>query len=185
MTAVAQVTAPVMALLLTACSGEGKGPRAAAPDSVWTAPIQTDAAAYAARPVAGAPVETYAFAVVARFTNRTDSTVFLARGMPDQARPDVRVLPEDGRGASAYTPLYDAVGHDRQIAVGPGDTRVDTFRLRGPTAWEGDTGEPSGPLDGELRLAYRAQGCRGDGACPLPDAVAISNTFTVSILDNE
>ena len=184
MTAVAQVSATVMALL-TPCSGEGGGPGAAMPDSVWTAPIQTDAAAYAARSVADSPVETHAFTVVARFTNPTERTVFLARGMPGQARPDVRVLLVDGHGSSAYTPLYDAVGHDRQIVVGPGDTRVDTFRLRGPTAWEGDTGEPFAPLDGELRLAYRAQGCRGDGACPLPDSVAISNAFTVTLHDNE
>ena len=86
MTAVAQVSATVMALL-TACSREGGGPGAAMPDSVWTAPIQTGTAAYTARPVADSPAETHAFTVVARSTNPTERTVFLVRGMPASHTP--------------------------------------------------------------------------------------------------
>ena len=120
---------------------------------------------------------------MARCVNRTGRPVYLARASPAQPRPDVRVLPLGDGASSAYDPLYDAVGHDRQIAVAPGHVRVDTFRLRGPTSWDGGTGEPYGVLTGEMRVAYQARGCRGDGVCPLPDSVATSNAFTVSLSD--
>ena len=169
------------AVVLGAC-GQGAPP---SPGNVPSAPIQTDALAYTARPVSdgGGDPGQVGFTLVARFTNRADSAVYLARATPDQPRPDIRVVAGAGGASSAYDPVPDAVGHDRQIAVGPGETRADTFRLRGPTAWDGDTGVPFGLLEGEMRVAYRAQGCRGDGACPLPDSVALSNPFTVALPD--
>lgn len=147
-------------------------------------PIQTDARGYVALPqdAGGAPFQRFTFRLVARFTNPLDRTVYLARGVPDQPRPDHRVL--YGRTgfdrSSGFDPLIEGVGHDDQIAVAPGATRVDTFRLTVTEVWGQEAGVVPGPPSvGPMRLAYYAQGCRGDGACPLPDSVAVSNVFTV------
>lgn len=155
---------------------------ALAPDG-HAAPIQTDARSYLARPLAGpaAPSPRYAFTVVAAFTNPTDRVVYLARATPDQPTPDAVVRLADGEPRSAYGPLVEGVGHDGQIAVGPGETRRDTFRLSGPNEWDGETGESVGLLSGTMRLVYAPQACRGDGACPLPDSVATSNPFRVVV----
>ncbi|MGB3544700.1 hypothetical protein [Rubrivirga sp.] len=97
----------------------------------------------------------------------------------DTAAPQSVELWMSGGWGSAYSGVIMGGGHDRQIAVGAGETRVDTFRLRGPNAWDGRTGEAFGRLEGEMRLVYLPQGCRGDGACRLPDSLAISNVFEV------
>lgn len=170
-------SATLLLLVAAGCSLLGE----AAPERGMHAPIQTDALVYTARYERGeGSYRQYGFDVVARFTNRTDETVYLARAVPSQPWPDFGVeLVGGGGDGSAYSGVVAGVGHDRQIAVQPGETRVDTLRLRGPTMWDGRTGDPFGRLDGVMRLVYQAQGCRGDGACPLPDSVAVSNVFRV------
>ncbi|WP_412062899.1 hypothetical protein [Rubrivirga sp. IMCC45206] len=155
-----------------------------APEREVGAAIQTDALVYTARYEGGeGTYRQYGFDVVARFANPTADTVYLGRAYPDQPRPDYGVLlvnDEDDWG-SAYGGAIFGVGHDRQIAVAPGEVRVDTLRLRGPNAWDGMTDEPFGRLEGEMRLIYVPQGCRGDGACRLPRSLATLNVFRVGL----
>jgi hypothetical protein len=168
----------VLLLSIGGCSLVGES----APEREVGAPIQTDALVYTAEYERGeGTYRQYGFDLVARFTNPTDETVYLGRAYPDQPRPDYGVLlvNEDDEWGSAYSGVIAGVGHDRQIAVAPGETRVDTLHLRGPNAWDGRTGERFGRLEGEMRLIYQPQGCRGDGACQLPDSLATSNVFEV------
>ena len=171
---------PVVLLLLAVggCSLVGEP----APEREVGAPVQTDALVYTAEHVGGGGAyREYGFDLVARFTNPTGETVYLGRAYPDQPRPDygVVLVGGDDDWGSAYSGVVAGVGHDRQIAVAPGETRVDTLRLRGPNAWDGRTGERFGRLEGDVRLVYSPQGCRGDGACRLPDSRATSNAFRV------
>ena len=154
----------------------------ATPEREVGAPIRTDALVYTAEYEGGeGTYRQYGFDLVARFTNPTDETIYLSRAYPDQPRPDYGVIlvSGDDEWGSAYSTVIAGVGHDDQIAVAPGETRVDTLRLRGPSAWDGRTGERFGQLEGEMRLSYQPQGCRGDGACRLPDSLATSNVFQV------
>ena len=161
------------ALILAGCTA---GPHTAT-RPLTGAPIELDRPLYVALRQTGAS-HPYAFDVVARFTNATADTIFLATGSPGGPRPSYWVA-GGASSRSAYNPTSSGVGHDRQIAVAPGAVRVDTLRLAGPSVeYEG---MPVEALEGPMRLVYLPQGCRGDGACRLPYEVATSDTFEVRL----
>lgn len=132
--------------------------------------LTADRDSYVAEYVAGSGLgRQFAFTIVARFENGSRDTVFLARCYPDSPIPVYAVLMSE-QGHSAYNSAWACVGHDRQFAVAPGQIRIDTLQLRGPTASAGMTGEPLGAFSGRMALYYEVQTCRGDGSCRFPAA---------------
>ena len=176
-------TPPLAAALIlgAACS-----PAASAPvGDPASAGLHTDQATYVATRISGEGAYTqYGFRVEARFNNTTGDTLYLARCYPESPTPIYGVELADAPAASyrdgaAYDGAWACVGHERQIAVAPGGSRVDTLLVRGPNAWDGITHTPFGTLTGRMRLSYGVQRCRGDGACLLPREAGRSNPFDV------
>ena len=148
--------------------------------------LRTDRRAYVAHPIReGGRLQQYGFTVVARFTNPTADTVFLAREFPRGPHPVYSVDPVRRRDlwGSAYNFARPSVGYDHEIAVPPGATRVDTLRLGGPNGFDGRTGEGFGQLEGLVRLSYELYACRRFAACPRPYASATSDAFEVRVGD--
>lgn len=163
-------------LVAAACAG-GLGPDAG------NVVLRTDRTAYVATYEKGeGTYRTYGFRVIAELENRSGATVYLARCYPDSPTPIYHVTLGDGEDAwgAAYSGVWACVGHDDQIAVPAGATRVDTLHLRGPNRWDGVTKEPFGVFTGLMQLHYEIQACWGDGACRVPGAGA-SNTFRVEL----
>lgn len=130
------------------------------------------------------PSGTWQFTVVARFTNPTTDTLYLARCMPESPQPRYQVDPADLLPErAAYSPVWACVGHDRQFGLAPGQSRTDTIVLTGPNIWDGRSGAPEGRFEGSFRLSYHLQACRGDGACRLAgsDALRQSLPFRVRL----
>jgi hypothetical protein len=118
--------------------------------------IQTDRASYVAVDVsAGRGPSTYAFTIVARYTNRTGAPVRLGRCSPDSPVPvhDVALVGARAGEGSAFSPVWGCP-HGPAFVVQPGATRIDTLRIQGPTVVDGKTGRPSGRLEGRMRLVY-------------------------------
>lgn len=146
--------------------------------------ILTDQGSYVARYQQGeGSYRMYGFTLVARFQNTGGEPVYLERCYPDSPVPVFGVERVGGAGGanSGYDPVWACVGHDSQIVVQPGETRVDTFRIRGPNSWDGRTGTPSGSLDGSFRLVYQAGSCRDVFRCQLPRKARSSNAFQVRV----
>lgn len=144
--------------------------------------IQTDGVRYDATPTGDAApgFVDYELTVVATFTNPTDDTLYLDRCRPDSPGPIYGVdliEPEDPDGA-AYDADWACVGHDRQFAVAPGESRVDTLRISGPNAWQG--GSYIGRLEGLFRLRYSVWMCADCGESA-PDDLEFSNVFEIRI----
>lgn len=147
-------------------------------------PIQTDRLEYDAVWVNGVGTYAqYAFVIIARFRNVTGRTLYLSgECAPGGLRPAwfVRMAdPADPR-ESAYGYGCAGLGNHPYLTIGPGETRVDTFQVVGPTGWE-RTGEPLGELEGLFRLAYDARWCP-DCFDLAPDSVSISNTFEIGLV---
>jgi hypothetical protein len=164
--------AAATSLAITACSS------ATAPDAKSV--IFTDEPVYSARPIPGS--SEYGFTIVATYFNQTRDTVFLETCGPRSTQPEFGVISAESQSSEVgYSPNWGCVGHDQQIAVGPGSSRVDTLTLLGPTARDGRTGAALGMLEGLFRLTYQVQTCRGDNGCPSPSSQARSNTFRVKL----
>ena len=153
--------------------GTGCGTIASAPDSdPGSSGLHTDRATYVATRVNGqGNYAQYGFRIVARFDNTSPDTLYLARCYPDSPTPIYGVGLADGpappsSGRSAYNGAWACVGHDRQIAVAPRSSRIDTLPIRGPNMWDGINRTPIGVLTGRMRLGYEVQRCRGDALCP-------------------
>jgi hypothetical protein len=143
-----------------------------------------DTSYVAAREPGGGPIARYGFTVVARYHNPTKAPIYLARCFASSKTPLYELQLVQGRrsSGSAYSPVWACAGHDKQIVVRPGATRVDTIAVSGPATWSGLTKKPIGNLEGRLRLAYFPQRCPGDGACAIVvDSLRYSNEFTVHL----
>ncbi|HEV2736369.1 MAG TPA: hypothetical protein VGV85_16105 [Longimicrobiaceae bacterium] len=149
------------------------------------AALATDRTSYVARYQQGqGSYRQYGFTLVASFENRTGEPVYLERCYPHTPIPVYGVELAGGAGGapeSGFDPAWACVGHDSPIVVQPGDTRVDTLRIRGPNSWDGRTGAPSGSLEGTFRLVYPAGSCRDVIRCPLPREARSSNEFEVRV----
>ncbi|MGB3544836.1 hypothetical protein [Rubrivirga sp.] len=153
--------------------------------------IQTDGLEYVARPTG--PVEPrrgqrfpgrYAFTVVARYTNATADTVYLAPSRPSLAPVyQVRAVHSDpaAQAGSAYQPIARNENYGRYLPVAPGETRTDTLHLEGPQR-DPRTGTVLGLMQGRMVVVYPASMCRSrDRSCWLPDTAVVSNPFDVRI----
>lgn len=150
--------------------------------------LQTDKATYTATCQGEGYSQSCSVTLELTYTNQTDATVYFDHCFPEDTSPiySVRGLTQE---ESAYSPYWGCVGHDRSVEVLAGKTRTDTFEVSGPNAWDGQTGEPFGVLEGRLQILYTAHTCAsegntgGYGACELPDETATSNIFTVNLPD--
>lgn len=147
--------------------------------------LATDQASYVARYKGGeGSYRQYGFTLVARFENRTGEPVYLERCYPNTPYPIFGIEIVGGTGAlleSGYDRAWACVGHESQIVVQPGDTRVDTLRIHGPNSWDGHTKVPYGSLEGSFRLVYQAGTCGDVFRCPLPREARSSNVFEVRV----
>jgi hypothetical protein len=160
-------------------------------DAVWrpvepiTGSLTTNDTSYvASRESGGGPIARYGFTLVARYHNPTKAPIYLARCYAASKTPlyDVRLVQSNRSSGSAYSPVWACVGHDKQIVVKPGATRVDTIAISGPATWSGLTKKPIGVLEGRFRLGYSPQSCPGDGKCEIVvDSLRYSNEFTVHL----
>jgi hypothetical protein len=147
--------------------------------------IQTDQTEYVAqydRTVG--PQDIYGFTVSARFENRTEAPIYLARCYPDAPNPIYNVALDNGRGiyeSVGYRTVQGCVGHDNHIIVQPGETRTDQLLIRGPNSWSDDSAVPKDALAGQFRLIYTAHFCPELIRCERPDAMQYSNVFTVRV----
>jgi len=164
--------APVAAALACACGSV----TASSSETLLTpgsGSLATDRTVYSAHALDGAPGR-YGFVVAATLTNLSTDTVFLERCTPDAAHPVYSVVNDEaGGGRPAYDPAWACVGHDRQIAVAPHESRTDELTL--------DVGVPAPAnvaLAGRFRIRYIVQSCRGSGNCPAP-SWGLSNAFDV------
>lgn len=158
------------------------------PERDLSALIQTDETAYDAYWVWTRQDERgYAFELVTQLTNPYPDTLYLDNCRPNNRHPIYAVrLVSASEGAevsegAAYDPGWACVGHNRQLALAPGATRVDTMLLSGPNAFDGRTGEAFGVREGRMQIRFELQQCRGSANCRLPDSLAVSNAFDVRI----
>ncbi len=171
----------LLALILSASCG---APGADAIEAPQGGVLTTDATSYEARSLSSVQGR-WAFNVVVRYTNPTAQPIYLARCYPNSPQPIYGVQLTDGSNAegAAYSLAWACVGHDKQILVAPGATRVDTLTLGGPNASDGVTGRFYGALTGRFRIFYDPQGCTGDGACRImTDSLRYSNEFRVRLM---
>ncbi len=151
-------------------------------------PLQTDSLAYTAIYKGGeGAYRMYGFRVIVRFTNSRPVPVYLANCFPTDSKPMYGVSlvdagAEAGSWGSIFNRAWACVGHDRQLQVLPGATRIDTLDLLGPNAFDGITKKPYGTFDGRVRIIYAVQTCRGDGECRLPYNDGVSNVVDVKVM---
>lgn len=146
--------------------------------------ITTDSRAYVAICAEGGSFAC-TFTLEANYHNRTDRPVYLQRCYPDSAYPIYEVPTLVGGKASAYSPNFACVGHDRHLEVLPGEVRTDVLTISGPWSRDGVTGEPFGIFEGAFQLWYDVRACAGDGACdqdPLPETQGLSAPFKVTLV---
>jgi hypothetical protein len=167
-----RVVLVLTAALLTAasgCSGVTSAP-------ALSGALSTDASAYVAVPQPAHP-NSYQFTVVARFRNTGDTPAHLGRCFPDSPVPIFGislVASSNGETMSGYNGALACVGHDNPIVVAPGETRVDTLVIAGPTVWDGRTHQPLGTLEGTFQLQYVGDACNASNGCR-------SDPFTVRL----
>lgn len=122
------------------------------------------------------------FTLTATYHNRTDQTVYLHRCLPDSEYPRYLMPVVDSAEESAYHGPGACVGHDNHIEVLPGKTRQDVLEIRGPTSFDGVTGEHLGLIEGTFQLSYDAYPCAEEGDCEhLPKAQRFSAPFEVTV----
>jgi hypothetical protein len=171
-------TVSLALVLLASCNG------VTGTESSGTAghgPFTTDASTYVAQSLSSVQGR-YAFTVIARYTNTTALPIYLARCFPNTPYPTFGVQLTDGSNpeGAAYDMTWGCVGHNQQILVAPGVTRVDTLTLSGPNSADGITHRYLGTLTGRFRLVYEPQTCTGDGQCLIAaDSLRYSSEFTV------
>jgi hypothetical protein len=136
----------------------------------------------------------YNFTITARLENRSQSPVYLGRCFPDTPYPfyDISNAVLGVIRHSAYSPAWSCVGHNNPIIVQPGETRIDNFRIIGPSVWISDIdGERyDGELEGRFSLGYHLRFCPEEPClhpdckappCKRPDVYLRSNVFTIYI----
>jgi hypothetical protein len=147
------VLSGMVILSASACNSTPQSPSGETPGSQPA--LTTDRTSYLATNAGGeGAYRMYVVTVVARFINPLDHPVYLERCFPNTPHPTYAVLPAAGEAESGYNPVWACVGHDRQIVVLAGATRVDTLVLNGPNSWDGHTNEPFGSLEGLFALSY-------------------------------
>lgn len=141
-----------------------------------TAALSTDVSAYIATPWDVGLSGAYRFTIIARFENTGNTPAHLPCTSAECTRPGFGVLlmSSDTTAMSGYNPVALAVAYNKSIIVAPGETRVDTLTIVGPTMRDGHTNEPIGVMEGTYQLMYASEACNATGGCR-------SNNFTVRL----
>ncbi len=132
----------------------------------------------------------YGVEVVVRSENVGRSILYLSTCGSDAAAPIFGVHQVEGEGVgpvgggggsgSAFSPAWACPGYP-PIRLAPGEVRVDTLRLQGPTRLDGITGEVLGSLEGLKQIGFEVRPCPEVTACPSADLAGRSNPFRVSL----
>lgn len=150
------------------------------PDGVF----MTDATGYLAHQITAIGTLTrYRFTVVTRYANRGTTTLYLGRCFPTSPQPLFTVVSADLSGTSGYEYAWACTGHDKQFALAPGATRVDTLQVEGPNMWDGRTHSPLGVTSGRFKLFFDVRTAAGDGAPYASRSLGYSNDFLVRAVD--
>lgn len=160
---------------LVACESDATGPLLRAPL------VRTDRVAYEAEYVGGSgSYASYGFTVIAQLRNDTRGTIYLGRCSQESKTPIWGVVSVDEDVRSGWGYVWACLGAD-PIGISPGETRTDTLRILGPNAWDGQTKEPLGVLDGAFRLSYSVAYCLSSCRDRAPDWMSVSNEFSVRL----
>lgn len=151
-------------------------------------PIQTDQSTYTPDVVGSTDWYTaYEFEVIARFTNRSDRTLWLLRCLPEDSSPPVHQIHLLAERESAYEKVWGCVGHDYHIQMTPGTSRIDTLSFHGPTTLDSEEQEVIGQLGGRMRIRYQAVTCPPSESDCFQDlaheSLRSSNSFEVQLPD--
>lgn len=147
------------------------------------APIQTDQTVYTSTPESAAAPDRrrYTFSMKARYRNPSDFTLYVQTCREASSAPIFSVVTvSSDTTQSGYNPFW-ACPAASPIPLAPGDTRIDTLEVFGPVAWDGETNEPLGVLEGDFRLVYDVSPTRDGDGKTLPDRQRRSNPFTIEI----
>lgn len=166
-------------VLLLGC-GEPTAPLDLGP--VPNVAFTTDATGYVAREferVNGYPI--YRFTIIARYENRGIASLYVDRCTPQSPSPIYGVFLVDSTKTSAFNMFWGCVGVSHLIEVPPGATKVDTFVVRGPNAFDSGSQVPlPGVLAGRYRLWYGVRLAEGERAPYAPRELQFSNDFIVT-----
>ena len=122
----------------------------------------------------------YGFSLTAKLENTTDQTLYLDLCYPDDTSPIYSVtLAEESDKKSSWNPAWACVGHSESIVLEPGQTRIDTYAIEGPTVSQ--NGQPVGEIEGLFKLSYRTLECADSGVCT-PSSIS-SNAFKIELAD--
>jgi hypothetical protein len=140
--------------------------------------LHTDRPSYVALPALNEPPYLYTFTLVGRLDNTMGRPVHLNRSCRGEPMPQYGVRAAEEGLESAYDPLWICaeLRPTPVIVVQPGETRVDTLHIEGPSTWNGRTKQPYGVLAGRFRLVYEVNGCEGPRDCAVR-----SNEFEVRL----
>ena len=121
----------------------------------------------------------YGFSLTAELENTTNGTIYLDICDPRNRIPLYSITLAEESDESAWNPAWACVGHSESIVLEPGQTRIDTYALEGPTVSQ--NGQPSGKMEGLFRLSYRTLECADSDVCA-PSSIS-SNAFKIELTD--
>jgi hypothetical protein len=166
-------------LLLTACTREVTAP-------TFAATLATDPTAYSATLAnTGDDFPEYHVVVIARYMNRGSTPIYWQPCEPTfSSAPDftVDLVDPDSGASSAYNGAALCVGAG-PVELRPGESRMDTLHVSGPSNWNFATDQYSGTLQGRMQLHYAVYclpAVAGD-VCDVPESARTSNEFTVAV----
>ena len=122
--------------------------------------LHLDRDGYVATPIGTDPAR-YAFRVVVRYENMTDSSIWFEKCMPGDRTPIFSVPTTDGSD-SGYDIGWGCVGMP-PVEFPPGAARTDTLLVQGPNVFDHSTHKPFGVIAGYFRLEYFTLKC--DTSC--------------------
>jgi hypothetical protein len=164
--------------LLTSVEG-CREPTAPMTPTSGTGNFTTDKSLYVASASGTAPYVRYAVTVIARYTNAAGVPIYIEScggGLPAYS---VRLV-GDSIHESAFDPIWACVGGVPALTVAPGEIRVDTLVLQGPSVMSSD-GTPQGMLTGQMQIFYPAGVPCGSGPPCLVPVVQTSTVFTIQL----
>lgn len=134
----------------------------------------------------------YEFEIVARYQNLTGQIIYFESCSENANRPfgGLNLLTPGEKTQSAYSGICAGFGF---IGIEPGETRVDTVQISGPSTWKFGTNEPFGAVEGGYHLEYPlAHTCLNDEGtfigndCQTSESeVPASKEFEVKLAESE
>jgi len=169
------IAAAATACLCVACGREPLAPAV-------RASLVSDQSSYIATSVGTGASRSFAFSVIAQYTNGSETAIYLQRCLASSLHPNVGVQTVSD---SAEPPTFDPPGActgTSALVVAPGEMRTDTIALAAPVTVDPSTGAYSGPSQVHVEFFYLASTCSsGWPNCPAPFEARTSNVVTVTI----